>query len=238
MQTHLEILTELLTKNDLKALLQHYLDSSEAQNIAQLGFMFQQGQIKDSHFDYFQQLSTSFIEQKGFPTALIGKIKTNDTLNFFTPALQLANNFCQVDKLQRNVLHYLFTNDQLISANSQPSFNYLRSMMLFGSNNALRTALCQRNDQNLTPIEAYLFGNKNLTPLADHELTALIALIEIENKQQAINKANYSQFIQSVSKLCKGQALLANQDLQRIILIATYYTTSIKQVVSDINESK
>jgi len=236
MQKHLQILISLLTKNDLKALLQHYLDSSEAENIVQLGFMFKQGQIKLSTFDYYQQLATSFIETKGLCVGLIAKIKTNNTLNFFTQALQIADNFNKTDHQQRNVLHYLFTNNQLISASSPPPFNYLRSMMLFGSNKALHDGLCQRDQQNLTPIEAYLFTNKNLTPLANHELTALLALIEIENKQQEVEQSNYSTTIQAVSELCPEQTQLTNPELQRIMLIATYYTIPIKQVVSDINQ--
>jgi len=236
MKKHLQVLINLLTKNDLKALLQHYINSSETENIAQLGFMFQQGQIKLSNFDYYQQLATAFIENKGISIALISKIKTNDTLNFFTPALQIENNFSKTDQQQRNVLHYLFTNNELIATDTQPPFNYLRSMMLFGSNESLSNGLCQRDQQNLTPIEAYLFANKNLCPLANHEFTALLALIEIESKQQAVEQTNYSLLIQAVSKLCRGEAQLINHELQRIMLIATYYAASVKQVVSDMNQ--
>ena len=234
MQKHLQTLINLLTKNDLKALLQHYLDSSIEENIAQLGFMFQQGQIKS--FDFYQQLATAFIENKGFSVELIPKIKTNDTLIFFTPALQLMGNFNKTDHQQRNVLHHLFTNNQSVVASNQPPFNYLRSMMLFGNNEALRDGLCQRDQQNLTPIEAYLFTNKNFTNLANHELTAFLALIEIEGKQQEIDQTNYTTFIQALRKLCQGQAQLVNQELERIMLVATYYTTSNKQVISDMSQ--
>lgn len=236
MQQHLQTLISLLTKMDLKGVLQHYLDSSEAENIVQLGFMFKQGQIKLSSFDFYQELTTSFIEKKGLPVSLISKIKTNDTLSFFTPALQVIGNFNKTDTKQRNVLHYLFTNNPLAIANTSPPFNYLRSMMLFESNESLRDALCQRDLQGLTPIEAYLFTYKNLAPLAAHEFTALLALIEIESKQQKVELANYSRSVQAVNKLCNGQAQSANQELQRIMLIATYYRTEIKQVVSDINQ--
>jgi hypothetical protein len=149
MQKHLQTLINLLTKMDLKALLQHYLDSSETENIDQLGFLFKQGQIKSSSFDFYQQLATSFIEKKGIPSILIAKIKTNDTLSFFTPALQIEGNFNKADPLQCNVLHYLFTNNQLAKNSTQPAFNYLRSMMLFGSNVALRDGLCRRDQKNL-----------------------------------------------------------------------------------------
>jgi len=236
MQKHLQTLINLLTKMDLNALLQHYLDSSEAENIVQLGFMFKQGQIKSSSFDFYQELTTNFISNKSFPPALISKIKTNNTLSFFTPALQIDENFNTVDSKQRNVLHYLFTNSELISRESQPPFNYLRSMMLFGSNTSLQAALCQRDLQNLTAIEAYLFTNKNFNPLAPHEFTSLLALIEIERNQQAVEQNNYPLFIQSVGKLCQVQAQIDHHELQRTILIATYYATPIKQVVSDMNK--
>lgn len=221
---------------DLKALLQHYLDSSNTENVVQLGFMFKQGQIKSSNYDFYQELATSFINNKDFPPALVSKIKTNNTLSFFTAALQIEDNFNKTDAQQRNVLHYLFTNNELITPDTQPPFNYLRSMMLFGSNTSLRGALCQRDNQKLTPIEAYLFSNKNFTALAPHELTALVALMEIESNQQAVDQDNYSLFIQAVSKLCQEQNQLVNNELQRIILIATYYARSIQQVVSDINK--
>ncbi|WP_076420395.1 hypothetical protein [Colwellia sp. UCD-KL20] len=238
MQQHLQILINLLQKNNLKALLQHYLDSSQTENTAQLAFMFQQGEIKPANFDYYQQLATSFIETKGLSHSLIAKIKTSSTLSFFTPALQIGDNFKKIDHQQRNVLHYLFTNNKVPSIRSQPPFNYLRSMMLFGSNDALRNGLCQRDEQNLTPIESYLFTNRNLTPLATHELTALLALIEIERKQQAVENVNYTQFIQTINALCKEQAVLANNELQRVILIATYYSVSTEQVFNDINSIK
>lgn len=235
MQQHLIKLINLLQKNDLKALVQHYLNSSEAENTAQLDFMFKQAEIKTSNFNYYQPLATSLVEAKGLSTSLIAKIKTNSALSFFTPALQLADNFKKADHDQCNVLHYLFTNDKIISVSAQPPFNYLRSMMLFGSNNTLCEALSHRDHQNLSPIEAYLLTNRNLTPLADHELTALLALIEIENKFQDIEQRNYSSFIQSLSQLCRKQPQQLSPESQRIILIATYYKTPIQKVLSDIN---
>lgn len=233
MQNHLKILIKLLQENNLKALLQHYLSSNEKENTAQLAFMFQQGEIKASNSDYYQQLATAFIEAKGLSNSLISKIKTKSTLNFFTPALQINDNFKKVDSDKRNVLHHLFTNNHANSAHSQPPFNYLRSMMLFGSNEALRDAICQRDIQQLTPIEAYLFFNETLTPLDNHELTALIALIEIESKQQKIKQAHYSLFIKKLCQLCNKQQKVINKDLQRILLIATYYAIPMAQVVED-----
>ncbi len=163
MKKYLQTLIHLLSKNDDDALRQHYLVSQESENVEQLAYLFQQGMSEPSKFDFHQQLATTLIESKTLPTALIAQIKTNNTLSFFTSALKIEDNFKTIDHQQRNVLHYLFAGNQLIT--KQPPFNYLRSMMLFGSNGTLRDALCQRDQQNLTPIEVYLTSNENLTTL-------------------------------------------------------------------------
>ena len=76
MTLHMQTLIHLLTKNDDKALLQHYLASKESENVAQLGYLFQQGRTDLSSFDFYQQLATKLIASKSLPTGLIAKIKT------------------------------------------------------------------------------------------------------------------------------------------------------------------
>ncbi len=235
MKQHLQVLIDLLTKNNFKAALQHYADSSEPENLVQLAFIFQQGNNKLSNFETYQQIATKFLKSKALPEALIKQMKTSDTLSFFTPALQLESNFSKTDHQQRNVLHYLLAGNTSEKNEVQPPFNYLRSMMLFERNEVLCEALCQRDSLNLTPVETYLFANNNLTDLLDHELSALFALIEIESKQQAIKDVNYMLVIQAVSKQCKEQRLLINSDLQRLILVATYYEKPVKQIISDMS---
>lgn len=235
MQQHLPQFIKFITTNNLKALLQHYVDSSETENIEQLNFMFQQAEIKPANYDYYQQLATGFIEAKGLSQSLISQITSSNALSFYTPALQIKDNFKKIDNQQCNVLHYLFTSNKVASINNQPPFNYVRSMMLFGSNTALYKALCQRNKQNLTPIEVYLFTHNNLSPLASHELAALLALIEIESNQQTIDIANYFIFIQEFKSLYTDKIKLISKDLHRVILIATYYKKSIHEVITDIN---
>ena len=236
MKQHMQTLIHLLSKNDENALLEHYLAAEESENIVQLAYLFREGISDLSKFDVYQQLATKFIESKSLPTAIIAQIKTNDTLSFFTSALQLMDNFKKTDSLQRNALHYLCAGNQLVA--SKPPFNYLRSMMLFGSNETLRDALCQRDSRNLTPIEVYLFSNQNLTPLPPHELTALLALIEIESKQQAVDATNYRPTIEAVNALCGSQSQVITSDLQRLILIAIYFSKPIESIVNEITVSK
>jgi hypothetical protein len=227
---------DLLLKNDNEGLLQHYQTSEESENIAQLAYLFHQGISDNTKFDVFQQLATKLVASKHLPVALIAQIKTSDTLSFFTLALQLQDNFKKRDDLQRNALHYLFSGDQ--SGEDKPPFNYLRSMMLFGSNETLRDALCQRDAEGLTPIEVYLFSNQNLTPLPPHELTALLALIEIESKQQNVDTTNYIKILQGVSNLGSRQKIIMNSELQRLILIAIYFSKPITEIVSNVTKYK
>jgi len=233
MKQHIQTLINLLLKNDNTGLLQHYRASDEHENVAQLAYLFHQGMSDITNFDAFQQLATKLIGSKNLPVALIAQIKTADTLSFFTSALQLQDNFKKTDHLQRNTLHYLFAGNQ--SVENKAPFNYLRSMMLFGSNERLRDALCQRNSENLTPIEVYLFSNPNLTALPHHEFTALLALIEIESKQQAKDNTHCIPIVRAVCKLSKSQNVVMNSELQRLILIAIYFAKPIKEILNKIN---
>jgi len=230
----MQTLVYLLSQDDENAVQQHYLVSSDAENIVQLAHLFQQGMGDLSKFDFYQQLTTKLIGSKSLPTALVAQIKTNDTLSFFTPALQLQDNFKTTNHLQRNALHYLLAGNQVTT--SHPPFNYLRSMMLFGSNETLRDALCQRDSKNLTPIEAYLLSHQDLTTLPAHELTALLALIEIESKQQAVDATNYIPIVEAVNQLCRSQNQAINSELQRLIVIAIYFTKSIEVIVNEMNQ--
>lgn len=233
MKQHIQTLINLMLKNDNTGLLQHYQDSKESENVAQLAYLFHQGMNDITSFDVFQQLATKLIGSKSLPTALIAQIKTSDTLNFFTSVLQLEDNFKKTDHLQCNTLHYLLAGNKLVE-NKAP-FNYLSSMMLFGSNETLRDALCQRNSKNLTPIEVYLFSNPNFTTLPNHELTALLALIEIESKQQAVEINHCIPIAQAVGRLGKSQNIPMNSELQRLILIAIYFGKPIKYILRQIN---
>jgi hypothetical protein len=236
MKQHMQTMIDLLTKNDFDALLIHYLRSSDAENISQLAFLYLQGQKSIIKFGFYQQIATKWIEKKGLPVALISEFKSGDMLSFFTPTLQLEDNFNKTNQHQRNVLHYLLAGDQSRVTNVEPSFNYLRSMMLFERNELLCNALCQRDSQNFTPVEVYLSTNKNLSSLPTHELSALFALIEIENKQQAIDDTNYKLITQHVAKICRSQVQSVSVESERLVLIATYYKKSIQEIVNDLKE--
>ena len=233
MKQHIQTLINLMLKNNNKGLLDHYKNSEESENVAQLAYLFHQGMNDITSFDVYQQLATKLISSKNLPLSLIAQIKNSDTLSFFTSALQLEDNFKKTDHFQSNTLHYLLAGNKSIE-NKTP-FNYLRSMMLFGSNDTLRDALCQRNYKGLTPIEVYLFSNPNFTPLPQHELTALLALIEIERKQQAVEINNCIPIVEAIGRLGENQNIPMNSELQRLILIAIYFEKPIQLIVSEVH---
>ena len=233
MKQHIQTLINLMLKNNNKGLLDHYKNSEESENVTQLAYLFHQGMNDITSFDVYQQLATKLISSKNLPLSLIAQIKNSDTLSFFTSALQLEDNFKKTDHFQSNTLHYLLAGNKSIE-NKTP-FNYLRSMMLFGSNDTLRDALCQRNSKGLTPIEVYLFSNPNFTPLPQHELTALLALIEIERKQQAVEINNCIPIVEAIGRLGKNQNIPMNSELQRLILIAIYFEKPIQLIVSEVH---
>lgn len=220
MKPHLQTLAKLLTQNDLKGLLKHYMDCDESENMSQLAFVFNQSQKNPPAFEFYQQLATKFLESKGLPDPLMERINNADTLSFFTPALQLNWHFNRTNQVKRNVLHYLLAGK---TATEHPPFNYLRSMMLFESNESLHDALAQRDQHDLTPIEVYLSANQCLAPLPDHEFTALLGLIEIESKKQAVEPNNLKPIVNTVKRLCQNQSVVFNSDLHRLQFIAAYY---------------
>jgi len=232
MKPHIQTLISLLTKKDFKALLVFYQQSNEIENIDQLAFVYQQGQKSLSVFEFYQQIATKFIASKGLPESIINQINSSDSLSFFTPALQQSENFSKINQQKRNSLHFLLAGKA--QSPELPPFNYLRSMMLFESNESVSAALTQRDFKNLTPIEAYMFANTNCAKLPAHELTALLALIEIETKQQSIDLKNYTSIIQAVKNICVKQNITVNEGFQRTLIIATYYETSTNQVINDL----
>jgi hypothetical protein len=233
MKPHIQSLITLLSKKDFKSLLALYMKSTEDDNIDQLAFIYQQGQKSLAVFEFYQQVAIKFIQSKTLPNKLIAQINTSDALSFFTPALQLINNFNKINNQQRNVLHYLFSSTQ--HSLVIPPFNYLRSMMLFESNEYLTQSLTQRDCKNLTPLEVYFFTNNNFNALANHELTALFALIEIETIQQSIDLNNLPLIITQLKVFMRQQNLAPTQQLQRILLVATYYSLPIADIIKMLN---
>ena len=208
-----------------------YADSSEAENLGQLAFLFKQAQIDGAGFEPYQQLATQCIGAKGFPKSLIANINQADLLTFFTPALQLNWHFTTTNQHQRNVLHYLMLGNPSVVEIKHPPFIYLRSLMLFESNEMLQDALVKRDNEGMTPLELYLSSNKNLSLLPNHEFTAVLALIEFQSNKKAIDSRNYKRLLLSVKEQCLNQAVAMGGDLHRLQLLAAFYGVSVEQLI-------
>lgn len=228
---HLTTFINLLSKQNLIKLLTYYKQCNEQDNWHQLHFLFEQSQKNNASSLELQTLATRCIATKKWSAHFSKQLKTADLLVFFTPALQLDDNFSLVDQQQRNVLHYVFHNCFGAQGSLQPPFVYLRSMMLFESNQTLINALGQRDKHHFTPFDIYLGANRQLAPLTPQEFTAALALIEIQNKLIPQLDNNLNAIMKSVQKLCQTHTIEPNEQLHRIQLIATHYKRPIKKVL-------
>jgi hypothetical protein len=150
------------------------------------------------------------------PIGVIAGINDPARFTFFTPALKQNNGFSQANAQGNTALHILFANPH----NSVPPFNYIRSLLLFESNEGLIHALKQRNNQQLTAIECYFAYNTHFNNLPAHELSALLALIEAQAQLAAICK-----------KLkASAHAHQLSENNHRILLLASTYKVSVSAV--------
>ena len=91
--------------------------------------------------------------------------------------------------------------------------------MLFESNDNLVKALAQTNARGLTPVACYIaYADKPSTPIK-HEFSALLALMEIEQKQNPTAK-------QQLTNILKG----ADINETSILLSAAYLQRSTAQI--------
>lgn len=229
--SNLKTFIALLAKQNLIDLLKHYQQSNEQDNLQQLNLLYQQAQTSPESYDHFGLLATRCVATKSWPTGYNQHFKTSDLLSFFTQALQIDDNFTQTDQNNRNVLHYLLLGNSADNNKTPPPFIYLRSMMLFESNQPLVDALCQRDKHNFTPFEIYLGANRQLANLNPPEYTAALALIEIQNKTLATEAKNYQPIIKATKKLCNDQNIKPTEDLHRIQLIATHFGLSVAEAI-------
>lgn len=229
MKPHMQTFVGLLSKSDISGIIEFYQNSSESENIGQLAFLFRQSQKNLQSFEPFQQLATKLITAKGLPKPLIEKINNSELLTFFTPALQSNWHFSRTDQRGRNVLHYLMLGVQ--GSTEHPPFIYLRSLMLFESNEVLQETLVQRDEDGLTPLELYFSANGNLNPLPNHEFTAVLALIEFQSRKEAIDSRHFKTIVHGVREMCFDQAVAMGVDLQRLQFIASFYEISVEQLL-------
>ncbi|MGB0945469.1 MAG: hypothetical protein ACPGUG_01485 [Pseudoalteromonas marina] len=215
MELCIQLLNARISKHQLNELDNDFKQLSPAQQTLQLNHLYESALRMSIKYDFMQNVATRILASNTPPAPFINQLTTTDALTFFTPALRENKGFLAQDTQGNNVLHTVFKH-----ANAQKlAFNYVRSLMLFESNDDLVKALAQPNARGLTPVACYIaYANKPSTPVK-HEFSALLALMEIEQKQNPTAK-------QQLANILKGMSLNETS----ILLSAAYLQRSTAQV--------
>ncbi|WP_440053888.1 hypothetical protein ACSLBF_13545 [Pseudoalteromonas sp. T1lg65] len=191
--------------------LYHHASLEEKANC--LKFLYKSAKTNDAAEHFYQDVTAYCLKDSDFPEKVLQGINTLDKFSFFCAPMAFAEQLCVQDAIGNNVLHYLLSNTPA----EQPAFNYLRTLMHFESKELLQTALCARNNKHLTPIECYLAYNPPKQPLAIQELSAFLALCEVENR---LKTPETTSNLKAITNFMKNQG--GYDDYQRF-LVATYY---------------
>ncbi|OHU86806.1 MULTISPECIES: hypothetical protein [Pseudoalteromonas] len=219
-------LVELIKHQDAQALVEFYQQSNSSDNIAQLKYLYQQAQSDQSLYQFFQDLVSTLFEKKPIPKPLIAGINDLDKLTFFTPALSASEGFDQQNEHGNTILHALLGH----SHPTPPPFNYIRSLMLFERNESLAKALACKNNQQLMPMECYLAYNPCFDTLPAHELTAALALLEAQIKQQNSQASTLVQICKHLKKSTNFAKLDSNN--HRILLLGAAFECANEEVMT------
>lgn len=204
MDTCIKQLTHQLQHHQLQAVVDDFPTLSSQQQSMQLVHLYQSAQRMDVKYSYLQNVATRILTEHPFPKDLISEFKSTDLLSFFTPGLKFNNGFALQNEQKNNVIHTLFSH---CAANKLP-FNYVRSLMLFESNESLLLALTQANNAGLTPVACYITCNVEQASLPKHEFSALLALMEAQFKQhEDINTAAFLKALIMLKNTLKSQSL-------------------------------
>jgi len=211
MEPCIKQLNERLQQHQLSALEHDYKALNAQQQSAVLEHLYLSALRMEVKYSFLQNVATRLLEKTSLPQPLIYNIKNLEALSFFTPGLKLNNNFSVQNEHRDNILHSIFSQ----CTDENLPFNYVRSLMLFESNENLLTALAQLNHQNLSPLGSFIAHHRYITMPAKHEFSALLALMEAEQKQTDAGKAALLQALKSRTKCNDISLLLASAYLQQ-----------------------
>jgi hypothetical protein len=217
-------LISLIKQHKLTEINELYTRSSSLENIAQLKFIYQSAQQNSEVYSFYQDLCTKLCASKEIPSGAIAGINNLERFTFFTPALKQNNGFSKANEQGNTALHIICTNPK----NHVPPFNYIRSLLLFESNEGLIQALEKRNNQHLTAIECYFAYNVHFDHLPPHELSALLALIEAQAQLMTQEKTRLTAICNRLK--VSEHAHQLNEDNHRVLLLASTYKVSVSDV--------
>ncbi len=228
MQSAIDQLNSRLQHHQLKELLSDYQRLSGVLQAAQLQHLYQLACSSEVKYLFLQNVAAHLLEASPLPREAVSFIDDIDKLSFFTPGLKFQNAFSITDQQGNTLLHHLFSQCR---ADALP-FNYLRSLMLFESNESLADALTTLNHDQLAPIGCFIACNKNTQMLAKHEFSALLAMMEVDQRHSpsAVN-ALISQL-----KAFYAPHLPTNADC-KVLLCAAYLQVSTSQLITALKQS-
>jgi len=210
MDLSIQLLNARIAKHQLNELDNDFKQLSPAQQTLQLNHLFQSAERMSIKYDFMQNVATRILTTNLPPAPFISGLTSIDALTFFTPALKANKGFLAQDSQGNNVLHNLFKHAHALKL----PFNYVRSLMLFESNDELAKALAQTNARGLTPVACYIAYAKKPTTPVKHEFSALLALMEIEQKQNPMAKEQLTNTLKGAN-LNEPSILLSAAYLQR-----------------------
>ncbi len=210
MELCIQLLNTRLAQHQLGELDNDFKQLTPAQQASQLLHVYHSAQRMPVKYNFMQNVALRLLTNNPPPAPFISQLNSLDALSFFTPALKVNNGFSAQDERGNTVLHTVFKQAE---ATNLP-FNYVRSLMLFESNDGLLKALALTNQQGLTPVACYIaYANKPSTPIK-HEFSALLALMEMEQKQHPQAKQQLVTQL-SANALNETTLLLSAAYLQR-----------------------
>ncbi|TQF71740.1 hypothetical protein [Pseudoalteromonas luteoviolacea] len=210
-----------IRSKDLDKIRHAYAKHEDLAQAAQLKFCFETAQSQPSNYEHYQNIAAQCIAAHGLPTGVIAGLNNSERITFFMPALQASEAFAKTNHQGNTFLHALFANPE----QPLPPFNFIRSLLLFERNESLVKALRVRNQNNFTPIECYFIYNLNNSPLPEHELTALFALIEAQRADNSQPDARNIHHVKSAL-----EKLSCDKDSQTLLVIASYYQTPVESL--------
>lgn len=211
MESCIKQLNERLQQHQLSALENDFKAFNAQQQSAVLEHLYLSASRVEVKYSFLQNVATRLLGQQVLPEPLIYNIKNVEALSFFTPGLKLNNNFSVQNKQSDNVLHSVFSQ----CTDSNLPFNYVRSLMLFESNENLLAALAQLNHQNLSPVGSFIAHHRYIAMPAKHEFSALLALMEAEQKQTDAGKPALINALKTRADCNEVSLLLASAYLQQ-----------------------
>ena len=210
--------------HQLQAIVDDFAALSAQQQSMQLQHLYTSARRMNVKYAYLQNIATRILMQHSLPIPMVSQVCDIEQLSFFTPGLKFNNGFALQNSHLQNVLHSLFSR----SADNAFPFNYVRSLMLFESNESLLLALTQTDNLGLTPVASYIACNPAQHALPKHEFSALLALMEVELKQNNAN-INTAAFLKALYSLNQNTA---NKQLNeyKVLLSGAYLRCKTEQI--------